>query len=145
MWHRVCEIPSTPAHPVGGAGDIVERLTRKVQVMPSQGGATLASDGSFTSYTTDDGKRLANPDGPEAADLIQSLQARLSISEENVERLREALKPFARIPMHGKHGGPFVIAHAVYEDMTKGSSAPREAYWHRDDFDRARASLGEAG
>lgn len=48
---------------------------------------------------------------------------------------------FARCPTHGKHGGPFVIAHAIFEDMNEGASGPREAYWHKSDFDNARAAL----
>jgi hypothetical protein len=61
----------------GGAGHtIVARLLRKVQVFPVQGGGSIGSGGQSTSYITDDGKRLANPDGPAAADRIEA-QSRL--------------------------------------------------------------------
>jgi hypothetical protein len=41
-----------------------------------QGGGSIGSGGQSTSYITDDGKRLANPDGPAAADRIEA-QSRL--------------------------------------------------------------------
>jgi hypothetical protein len=74
----------------------------------------------------------------EAADALEA--ALLRISE-----LEEALQVFARCPTHGKRGGPFVIANAIFDDMRKGESAPREAYWHLSDFDRARAVLSPLG
>jgi hypothetical protein len=69
---------------------IVERLRRKVQVQPAQGSGSLKinADGSCDVETKiwDDGKRLANPDGPEAADTIERLVAAL-------ERNGKALNP----------------------------------------------------
>jgi hypothetical protein len=56
---------------------IVERLRRKVQRFPATGGGSIGigADGKTTSssYVTDDGYRLANPDGPEAAGTIEEL------------------------------------------------------------------------
>ncbi len=62
-----------------------------------------------------------------------------------IVELRAALKPFADCPMVGKDGGRFIIAHAVYEDMLDGVSAPRAAYWHEDQFEKARAILAAIG
>jgi len=71
---------------------LIERLRRKAQVFPAQGGGGMGIDrdgkATITSYITDDGFRLVNPDGPEATDRIQSLEA------EN-KRLREALVALA--------------------------------------------------
>lgn len=57
--------------------DIVKRLLAKRQVLPMQGGASLGTDSLgnhvSTSYIIDDGMRLVNPDGPEAADTIEAL------------------------------------------------------------------------
>lgn len=62
--------------------DIVGRLRAKVQRFPAQGGGTIGigADGKTTSssYITDDGYRLANPDGPEAATLIEQLEAEIA-------------------------------------------------------------------
>lgn len=56
---------------------ICAKLTRKAQVLPSQGGGFIGidKDGKTISgsYITDDGKRLVNPDGPEAAEIIKEL------------------------------------------------------------------------
>ena len=72
--------------------DIETRLRRKHQAMPAQGSASLGTDGLgntvSTSYITDDGMRLVNPDGPEAAELIATLRKQL-------ENAREALEPSA--------------------------------------------------
>lgn len=75
------------------------------------------------------------------ADERQALEA----AQAKVGRYEAALKPFARIADKGKEGGRFVIAHAVYEDMRKGVSAPRESYWHWEDFEAARKALAEGG
>lgn len=68
----------------GEIGELIERLRRKVQVTPAIGGGSICADGTSTWYTTDDGYRLANPDGPEAADTLSAYQDR-------IERLEEAL------------------------------------------------------
>jgi hypothetical protein len=64
---------------------LVERLRAKRQVLPAFGSATITSDGRTTSYITDDGKRLVNPDGPEAADtiteLLEALEAWVTYSD----------------------------------------------------------------
>ena len=64
---------------------LLERLARKHQVFTALGGGTISHEGASTSYITDDGMRLANPDGPEAATAIRQLMA------EN-ERLRDTMK-----------------------------------------------------
>ena len=68
---------------------------------------------------------------------------RLEAPDGLIQELAEALEVFARCPTHGKHGGPFVIANASFEDMCKGDSAPREAYWHLTDFEKARSALAK--
>jgi hypothetical protein len=69
--------------------DLVERLTRKEQRFPAQGGGSIGTDAqgkvTTTSYITDDGYRLRNPDGPEAADRISSLQTQHNEGEANEE------------------------------------------------------------
>lgn len=72
------------------ASELVERLRAKRQAVPPFGSASMSSDGKFTCTISDDGKRLVNPDGPAAADLIDSLQRENAV-------LREALGK------HGKH------------------------------------------
>jgi hypothetical protein len=56
---------------------IVERLRLKVQRFPATGGGSIGIDANgktvSSSYITGDGKRYANPDGPEAADTIEKL------------------------------------------------------------------------
>lgn len=56
---------------------VVERLRAKHQVYPATGGGSVSSDGTITSYVTDDGTRYVNPDGPEAAKLIESQTAEI--------------------------------------------------------------------
>jgi hypothetical protein len=51
---------------------MAERLCRKVQVQPPFGSGSISSDGKFSSEITDDGRRYANPDGPAAADLLET-------------------------------------------------------------------------
>lgn len=78
--------------------ELIERLKRKVQALPATGGAGVsaaATDGlgnpvetKYFSYITDDGKRLANPDGPAAADRLQSLLS-------DRDKLEHALKVIA--------------------------------------------------
>lgn len=78
--------------------ELVERLRRKEQRFPVQGGGSIGIDRKgnrvSTSYVTDDGMRLANPDGPEAADRITALEAEnarlreaLTIAEESLDQL----------------------------------------------------------
>ena len=61
----------------GQALPICAKLRRKEQLFPAQGGGGIGRglDGqvTVTSYITDDGFRLVNPDGPEAADLLEQL------------------------------------------------------------------------
>lgn len=68
---RAIEAALTSTLP-GDVRALVERLRRKAQYFPEQGGGTISADGKSTSYITDDGMRLVNPDGPEAADFIES-------------------------------------------------------------------------
>jgi hypothetical protein len=94
-WNR----RSTPAHPAGGAGDIVEQsnagqargsataLDRKTQGVTA--GETAPIVDRLRKYRGGDTQFRHLMD--EAADLIQSLQSRLSISEENVERVAKTL------------------------------------------------------
>lgn len=71
--------------------------------------------------------------------IIADLENTAALLDE-AERVVEV---FARCPTQGKEGGRFVIANAIYEDMGKGKLAPREAYWHKSDFDAARAFLAK--
>jgi hypothetical protein len=82
--------------PSGEDGDLVERLRRKMQRLPAQGGGTISSDGTATSYITDDGMRLVNPDGPAAADRITALLSDVGV-------LREALTKIASNMPGGTH------------------------------------------
>jgi uncharacterized membrane protein len=56
---------------------VVERLRRKQRLSPVTGGGTIGIDANrktfSSSYVTDDGMRLVNPDGPEAVALIEEL------------------------------------------------------------------------
>lgn len=72
--------------------ELIERLKRKRQTMPVTGGGFIKMSGGYPhkpveitsgSYVTDNGVRLVNPDGPEAATALEALQS------EN-ERLRES-------------------------------------------------------
>lgn len=66
--------------------NLVERLRRKEQLTPGMGSTTVSrnDDGSLKieQHIWDDGKRLVNPDGPEAADEITRLTAKLAAIEE---------------------------------------------------------------
>jgi hypothetical protein len=64
-------------------GEIVERLRRKVQVQPAQGSGGISFDRDSNMIASemqiwDDGKRYANPDGPEAAALIEQQAATIA-------------------------------------------------------------------
>ena len=79
---------------------MVARLRRKIAVWPAQGSGSLSSDGKVTSHIYDDGKRLINPDGPQAAALLTTLAARneqleahLAEARADGARLLEALTP----------------------------------------------------
>jgi hypothetical protein len=68
---------------------ICEKLERKVQVLPAQGSGFVSIDSKGRvrsgSAIRNDGKRLANPDGPEAAAIIKELVEALSaISDDSV-------------------------------------------------------------
>lgn len=111
--------------------ELVERLRGKTKVLPTQGGATLSFGGETSHYILDDGMRYINPDGPEAADRIEALEA------ENA-RLREALAPFAKITFEGtfweRHpDSPVLFIHATGEEVTVA------------DFDKARTALTNGG
>jgi hypothetical protein len=83
---------------------------------------------------------LADEDGftPEIEqELMDTFPAIERLREENA-RLRDALEPFSRCPGRGKTGDRFVIAKAIYEN---DDYTPREAHWHWDDFEKARAAL----
>lgn len=67
----------------------------------------------------------------------------MTITPDQLLRWAKALEPFAGVPAQGKHGGPFVIASARYEDMSAKDSAPRAAYMHWPDFKAARAAKAE--
>ena len=65
---------------------------------------------------------------------------------DEIERLREALKPFANIPTHGAYGGPLVAGHVWYEDGSSGCGDAKYAPVHgaiinRHDLARARKAL----
>ena len=79
------------------------------------------------------------------ADLYTDMKDRALAAEARVAVLERALKPFAQVPSHGKHGGPFVIASASYEDMCEGDAAPRAAYLHWPAFEAARQALSDKG
>ena len=72
--------------------DIAERLRRKARTMPQMGGGfisetpTSAQTIKAGSYISDDGMRLVNPDGPEAAAEIERLRAALQHSREAVTK-----------------------------------------------------------
>lgn len=77
--------------------DIVERLRRKAQLMPMLGGGNIKIAGgdpyrphaiTSSSYITDDGMRLVNPDGPEAATEIETLRAALRETLETVDHIK---------------------------------------------------------
>jgi hypothetical protein len=70
--------------PSGEDGDLVERLRRKMQRLPAQGGGTISSDGTATSYITDDGMRLVNPDGPAAANRLTALLSHVGVLRETL-------------------------------------------------------------
>ena len=60
--------------------DLEQRLRRKVQVFPMTGGGSL----NGRCYITDDGKRLANPDGPEAADRLRQYREACELVRETM-------------------------------------------------------------
>lgn len=70
--------------------DLKVRLRKKRQAMPVLGGGTISLGGEASHYITDDGMRLINPDGPEAATEIERLEG-------VIEGLRGALEPFANV------------------------------------------------
>lgn len=101
---------------------------------PTDGERTMIED-AITGYLEDTG--LA--------------QAHTTLQGER-DRLREALRVFANIPLVGKRGGPFVIGKTLYEDMRNKDAGPRASYFHKSDLLKARAALnpstgveGEAG
>jgi hypothetical protein len=85
------------AHPTGEVGDIVERLRKPMDCEETlqawdkwrrwikEGRGSLPRDNFENTLSCLDEERA------EAADLIQSLQSRLSISDENVERVARAI------------------------------------------------------
>ena len=113
-----------------GSSELVERLRAKAQVLPAQGGGKISFGGEASYYITDDGRRLTNPDGPEAADRITDLEARLA-------RAEEALKPFA---LEGDNIGG-------HDDLPLRTEAIMEEGWSYNltvgDFRRVHAALQE--
>lgn len=69
--------------------DLIPKLHRKSQRMPMLGGCVVSGDGSAKTYITDDGMRLVNPDGPEAAEALTTLQSRVIELEEALKALME--------------------------------------------------------
>jgi hypothetical protein len=120
---------------------LVEAATKGPWVQPYDDGdiEAYANDGGWSGTVCSIEKPLSSNDAALIVAAVNSLPDLL----DRIEELEAGLRVFARCPTRGKHGGPFVIAHAVYEDMAKGRSAPREAYWHAEDFERARALVGE--
>ena len=74
---------------------IVEKLRTKVQRFLPTGGGSVSSDGEVTSYITDDGMRLVNPDGPEAAAEIERLTARVGELEKVLTLIQRRLETIA--------------------------------------------------
>ena len=76
---------------------ICEKLRRKEQLFPAQGGGGIGRglDGqvTVTSYITDDGFRLVNPDGPEAADLLEQLVEALRMARVAAQSFNVRLSP----------------------------------------------------
>ena len=83
--------------------ELVERLRRKRQVQPEQGSGSITVDPVTGETTvkctiTDDGYRLVNPDGPEAATLIEQLHKkveRLASIADRIDRQAECLEKYA--------------------------------------------------
>ena len=69
--HASTEPASSLGHPV--SVPLRERLLAKFQAMPAQGTGWVKFDGTGATEIWDDGKRLVNPDGPEAAEIITDL------------------------------------------------------------------------
>lgn len=69
--------------------DLIERLRAKWRAAPVLGGGSL----NGPCYIRDDGMRLRNPDGPEAADEIAALR-------ERVAELEEALRAITLSGIH---------------------------------------------
>jgi len=67
--------------------DLIERLRAKWRAAPVLGGGSL----NGRCYISDDGMRLRNPDGPEAADEIAALRARVAELEAENDRLTKAV------------------------------------------------------
>lgn len=72
--------------------ELLIALRAKRQIMPVRGGASLSSDGKVTSYITDDGMRLINPNGPQAADTIERLEARVGEAEKTLRATEDGLR-----------------------------------------------------
>jgi hypothetical protein len=93
---------------------VLEQLRRKEHRFPAQGGGSIGTDANgkvtTTSYTTDDGLRLVNPDGPEAAELIEALTRQAQVSDEPI--------PFGEFI--GPHLGSLVVSDdAVVERLAE--------------------------
>ncbi len=128
----------------GVAFDLLDDVGR--EIWRKQGRAALAAAFSMTDAKDDLDLLQQHLEGAlsgydAALDHIKTLTARNATLQAQVEALEGALRPFARCPESGKYGGRFVIAHAVFDDMADDGAAPRAAYWHEDDFARARAAL----
>lgn len=75
-----------------------------------------------------------NCDEREAKAGVQALRAQIAM-------MRKALEPFAKIPLHGIHGGPLTCARPLYEDGTDEDSARHKGNLSPNDFKQARAAL----
>lgn len=157
------KIGSVHESPVGAADG---REANSTPPIPHDGYTTL---GKFLEWRSDCGEfgKLLDAGSPEVAEFIatrlnglldqvkdqqkliegqRSIIARVRDQRDEarvqVKALREALEPFARIPKQGKRGGEFVIGSASYTDQERGNqAAPREAYFHWEDVERARQAL----
>jgi len=107
--------------------DIVERLRRKKRCLPPQGGGSISTDGQVTSYVTDDGMRLVNPDGPEAADEIERLR------EENARIAARIL-----MILGGERDGMSKPAIEAFQSLAKSLPAPPSV----EGGDRLRSGRG---
>lgn len=92
-YQNATDLPSDntlPTPPAESAG-LVERLVRKAKLAPVFGGGSVGFDNNGRPngsryYTRDDGMRLVNPDGPEAAHHIAAQDAEIARKDAALER-----------------------------------------------------------
>lgn len=112
-----------------------ERLSRKHQVLPPQGGAGMSADGKWFSYTTDAGLRHVNPDGPAIADELDQIIAALAEPAGDVEAVAAyELDMEAGLRMAREHAHQSVekVARAICK--SRGHS-PNSLYQHNFEGD----------